>query len=479
MSFSKKLARFALSGALAMSMVLPNSLAVFQAKVNADSLYLRQSPGGAVITTLSKGTTVAVLNNSSSWYKVSVNGKEGYVSGEYLTGTTATDVALGTGTVKCSSSVNFRSAPNTSSTSYGELKNGTKVNVVGVSSGWYKVTYNGKTGYIHPDYITLASSSAGTAIAPSNNGKTGYIHPDYITLASSSAGTAIAPSNTVTSTTGTAGTVKCSSSVNLRSEANTSSSILAELKNGTAVTVVSTANGWCKVTCSGKTGYIKQDYVSTTGSASNNTSASTGTAAVVKCSSTVNFRSAASTSSTILGELKNGTAITVLSTSNGWSKVSYAGKTGYISADYLVTASSGTAISPSNTAASVSISAKRQSVLNYAAQFLGVPYVYGGSTPSGFDCSGFTSYVFKNTVGSIPRVAQAQYDATTRVSRDDLLPGDLVFFGSSTSSISHVGIYVGSNQFIHAPSTGDVVKYSSLTGSYATRYQGAGRVIFE
>ena len=452
MSFSKKLARFALSGALAMSMVLPNSLAVFQAKVNADSLYLRQSPGGAVITTLSKGTTVAVLNNSSSWYKVSVNGKEGYVSGEYLTGTTATDVALGTGTVKCSSSVNFRSAPNTSSTSYGELKNGTKVNVVGVSSGWYKVTYNGKTGYIHPDYITLASSSAGTAIAPSN---------------------------TVTSTTGTAGTVKCSSSVNLRSEANTSSSILAELKNGTAVTVVSTANGWCKVTYSGKTGYIKQDYVSTTGSASNNTSASTGTAAVVKCSSTVNFRSAASTSSTVLGELKNGTAVTVLSTSNGWSKVSYAGKTGYISADYLVTASSGTAISPSNTAASVSISAKRQSVLNYAAQFLGVPYVYGGSTPSGFDCSGFTSYVFKNTVGSIPRVAQAQYDATTRVSRDDLLPGDLVFFGSSTSSISHVGIYVGSNQFIHAPSTGDVVKYSSLTGSYATRYQGAGRVIFE
>ena len=452
MSFSKKLARFALSGALAMSMVLPNSLAVFQAKVKADSLYLRKSPGGAVITTLSKGTTVAVLNNSSSWYKVSVNGKEGYVSGEYLTGTTATDVALGTGTVKCSSSVNFRSAPNTSSTSYGELKNGTKVNVVGVSSGWYKVTYNGKTGYIHPDYITLASSSTGTAIAPSN---------------------------TVTSTTGTAGTVKCSSSVNLRSEANTSSSILAELKNGTAVTVVSTANGWCKVTYSGKTGYIKQDYVSTTGSASNNTSASTGTAAVVKCSSTVNFRSAASTSSTILGELKNGTAVTVLSTSNGWSKVSYAGKTGYISADYLVTASSGTAISPSNTAASVSISAKRQSVLNYAAQFLGVPYVYGGSTPSGFDCSGFTSYVFKNTVGSIPRVAQAQYDATTRVSRDDLLPGDLVFFGSSTSSISHVGIYVGSNQFIHAPSTGDVVKYSSLTGSYATRYQGAGRVIFE
>ena len=120
------------------------------------------------------------------------------------------------------------------------------------------------------------------------------------------------------------------------------------------------------------------------------------------------------------------------------------------------------------------LSAKRTAVLDYAAKFLGVPYVYGGSTPSGFDCSGFTSYVYKNTVCSIERVAQAQFDTTTRVSRDELLPGDLVFFGSSTSSISHVGIYVGSNQF-----TGDVVKYESLSGSYASRFQGGGRVIFD
>ena len=299
MSFSKKLARFALSGALAMSMVLPNSLAVFQAKVNADSLYLRQSPGGAVITTLSKGTTVAVLNNSSSWYKVSVNGKEGYVSGEYLTGTTATNVALGTGTVKCSSSVNFRSAPNTSSTSYGELK--------------------------------------------------------------------------------------------------------------------------------------------------------------------------------------NGTAITVLSTSNGWSKVSYAGKTGYISADYLVTASSGTAISPSNTAASVSISAKRQSVLNYAAQFLGVPYVYGGSTPSGFDCSGFTQYFYRLIGVSINRTAQQQYSNGVAVDKDALQPGDLVFFYgtyASVDQITHVGIYLGDGNFIHAANSNSGVIVSSLTsGYYSSHYYGARHIL--
>lgn len=293
MKSTKTLFRLLVSGALTASMLLPSSLAVYQAKVKADSLYLRSAPGGSVIATLSQGTTVAVTNNSSEWYKVIVDGKEGYVSGSYLTGTTATDFSVGSG----------------------------------------KIT--------------------------------------------------------------------CSSTVNLRSEANTSSSILASLSNGTAVTITGVSGGWYKVSVNGKSGYIKADYITTSVSSSAN-------------------------------------------------MASYSG-----------------------------LSAKRTAVLDYAAKFLGVPYVYGGSTPSGFDCSGFTSYVYKNTVCSIERVAQAQFDTTTRVSRDELLPGDLVFFGSSAYSISHVGIYVGDGQFIHAPHTGDVVKYDSLSGSYATRFQGGGRVIFD
>lgn len=293
MKSTKTLFRLLVSGALTASMLLPSSLAVYQAKVKADSLYLRSAPGGSVIATLSQGTTVAVTNNSSEWYKVIVDGKEGYVSGSYLTGTTATDFSVGSG----------------------------------------KIT--------------------------------------------------------------------CSSTVNLRSEANTSSSILTSLSNGTAVTITGVSGGWYKVSVNGKSGYIKADYITTSVSSSAN-------------------------------------------------MASYSG-----------------------------LSAKRTAVLDYAAKFLGVPYVYGGSTPSGFDCSGFTSYVYKNTVCSIERVAQAQFDTTTRVSRDELLPGDLVFFGSSAYSISHVGIYVGDGQFIHAPHTGDVVKYDSLSGSYATRFQGGGRVIFD
>lgn len=308
MHSTKKLVRLAVSGALAVSMLLPSSLAMYQAKVKADALYLRESPGGEVITTLPQDTMVAVLNNSSSWYKVVANGKEGYVSSEFLTGSLTTDFSLGSAKIVCDTTVNFRSQPNTSSSVLASLRNGTVVSVTGVQGGWFKVTYNGQKGYVHPDYLSFSN-----------------------------------------------------------------------------------------VQGSGSTG-------------------SSGSSSITPPSNSVSY--------------------------NGSSE-------------------------------------KRAAVLEYAAQFLGTPYVYGGSTPSGFDCSGFTSYVFKNTVGSIPRVAQAQFDATTRVSMDELLPGDLVFFGSSASSISHVGIYVGNNQFIHSPHTGDVVKYDSLTGSYASRFQGGGRVIFD
>ena len=308
MHSTKKLVRLAVSGALAVSMLLPSSLAMYQAKVKADALYLRESPGGEIITTLPQDTMVAVLNNSSSWYKVVANGKEGYVSSEFLTGSLTTDFSLGSAKIVCDTSVNFRSQPNTSSSVLASLRNGTVVSVTGVQGGWFKVTYSGQKGYVHPDYLSFSN-----------------------------------------------------------------------------------------VQGSGSTG-------------------SSGSSSITPPSNSVSY--------------------------NGSSE-------------------------------------KRAAVLEYAAQFLGTPYVYGGSTPSGFDCSGFTSYVFKNTVGSIPRVAQAQFDATTRVSMDELLPGDLVFFGSSASSISHVGIYVGNNQFIHSPHTGDVVKYDSLTGSYASRFQGGGRVIFD
>ena len=112
-------------------------------------------------------------------------------------------------------------------------------------------------------------------------------------------------------------------------------------------------------------------------------------------------------------------------------------------------------------------------VVGIAMQYLGTPYVWGGASPGGFDCSGLVMYVYSQVGVSLPHSSYAQYGAGVPVSMSDLQPGDLVFF----DGLGHVGIYVGGGNFIHAPHTGDVVKISSLSGWYASSFVGARRIL--
>jgi len=115
-------------------------------------------------------------------------------------------------------------------------------------------------------------------------------------------------------------------------------------------------------------------------------------------------------------------------------------------------------------------SGNARTVLNWAYSKLGTPYEYGGTGPR-YDCSGFVMMAWRQAGVSLPRVVPDQFNATRRVARGDLEPGDLVFF----DGLGHVGIYVGGNKFIHSPHTGDVVKVTSLSGYYTSNYYGAGR----
>ena len=133
--------------------------------------------------------------------------------------------------------------------------------------------------------------------------------------------------------------------------------------------------------------------------------------------------------------------------------------------------SSSTETSKSESSSSSSISASASAIIAEAKKYLGTPYVWGGTTPSGFDCSGFTSYVYKKAGISLPRTSRAQQNYGTQVSLSNVQPGDLVFMGKPAY---HVGIYIGGGQYIHAPQTGDVVKISTFK---ASSFSSATRVL--
>jgi cell wall-associated NlpC family hydrolase len=130
-------------------------------------------------------------------------------------------------------------------------------------------------------------------------------------------------------------------------------------------------------------------------------------------------------------------------------------------------------VSASTPEASVAPPGRYGGVVAIAMQYLGVRYVWGGASPDGFDCSGFVMYVFGKMGVSLPHSTYALWGVGVPVSRDQLQAGDLVFF----AGLGHMGIYIGSGNFIHAPHTGDVVKVSSMTGWYASTYVGARRII--
>lgn len=116
-------------------------------------------------------------------------------------------------------------------------------------------------------------------------------------------------------------------------------------------------------------------------------------------------------------------------------------------------------------------------VLEYAKQFVGIRYRSGGESPSGFDCSGYVRYVFKNFGIDLVHTAAGQYKSGTVINRDELRPGDLVFFNTGGNGINHSGIYIGNNQFIHASSSRGV-RVDSLSDSYWSKnYRGANRIL--
>ena len=343
--------------------------------------------------------------------------------------------------------VNFRTGPGKSYSSMGKIEKGQTVTYLGVSGNWIKVTYNSKTGYVYKDYISTSSTSS-----------------------------------SVTSTS--IKYVNSSSGLNVRKGPSTSYDKVTTLVNGTKVTVISTSNGWSKITSGSITGYVSSQYLSsssTTNNTTNNGNSETSVTKYVNSSAGLNVRKGPSTSYDKVTTLANGTKVTVNSTSNGWSKITSGNVTGYVSSSYLTSTKPSTG-SSSNTTTNTSTSTSANKVISYAKQFLGKPYIWGAQGPNGFDCSGFTYYVFKNAAGiTLPRTSSAQSKYGTYVSKSNLKAGDLIFFdtvGPNNGAVTHVGIYIGNGQFIHAASGQGKVVINNLNSTYyVNAYVNARRVL--
>ena len=314
---------------------------------------------------ISNPTEAQNLSSSSYQDKVAegiVNGIMDYLnnnvilnnSGTQKPGDSTTTETVQTGTVKVSNSLNVRSGAGTNYSVLGSLSNGAKVEIVGTSGSWYKIKYGSGYGYVSKDYVTVSSSSNNSS---SNSG-------------SSNSGSS---NNTITTpSTSTTGTIKVNDTLNVRSGAGTSYSVIGSLKNGATVEIVETSGSWYKIKYGSGYGYVSKDYV-TVSSSSNNSSSnsgssnsgssnntittpSTSTTGTIKVNDTLNVRSGAGTSYSVIGSLKNGVTVEIVETSGSWYKIKYGSGYGYVSKDYVTVSSSNNNSSSNNTTTTPSTS---------------------------------------------------------------------------------------------------------------------------
>lgn len=530
--------------------------------VTAAQSTMRTGPesDAAELAQLTAGTDVAVLGQSGDWYHINYNDQYGYLPVSELEVSPAADDLETTGTVTAGTAV-VRSAPELTAAGIGSADRYVSLEVTGFESGWFRVIFGEKEGYVRSDELTLngapirvddpmteeqiaaetsleddpveqdsqlaiingsgvnlraemstdsevlAELSRGTVLTVldvfdgwyqvQTGDLTGYVASAFVTLAEGhDPSQLLAETLPESSTSVLAVGLVVGSGVRMRSEPNTDCSIVSTLDRGAAVCVMGAADGWYRIDYGGKGGYIAADYLTV----SEATEGFSCYALVLADS--LNMRSAPDAGAGRVTSVSSGSYVDVSGFENGWFHVSYNGSTGYMSGDYLTltdskpapvtTTTSASSSSSSSSTGSSSLpsggSAGRGSgtgadLVAEGERYLGVRYVYGGASPSGFDCSGFTMYVYAQFGYSLPHGANRQLSYGTPISKGDLQPGDLVFFygtdGGDSSSASHVGLYVGDGTFIHASSgSSRCVKYSSLYESYYTNhYLTARRIV--
>ncbi|WP_144473800.1 C40 family peptidase [Bacillus tropicus] len=518
-------------------------------KVNADVLHVRagSSTSHDIISRVYNGQSINVIGEENGWYKININGKTGFVSGEFVSknGASNSNVSTTGGKNKVTADVlRVRTAPNTSSSVSGRVYEGQTLNVIGQENGWVKINHNGQVGYVSGEFVSGVSANTGSSNNNTNNnnqesvkpasgnytvnvsslrvrtgpstshttvgsvtkgqvvqvvgevqdwfkinyaGQTAYVSKDYVTKGGSSDNATQGnnqnnnQNNNVTVQTGGTYVVNATS-LRVRTGPATYHSVIGGVLNGTTLNVIGSEGSWFKVNYQGKTGYVSSEFTKfvkggTTTPEQPKQPEKPNQGAIGDYyinASALNVRSGEGTNYRIIGALPQGQKVQVISENSGWSKINYNGQTGYIGTRYLSKTPVGGAIdnkpnnnnnnNNNNSNNNNNNSGDSSSILAYAKSMQGVPYVWGGTSANGVDCSGYIYHVFKKFGHNISRQSVAGYWGSLPQTSNPQ-PGDLIYFQNTyKSGPSHMGIYLGGGSFIQAGDKG--VAIASLSNSY-------------
>lgn len=390
------------------------------------SLRVRQSPStsSSVVGSLRGGQTFEIKGKSGSWYYINANGTTGYIHGDYVQvgenssnnggqsseNNSGMDTSLAGKTgkvVNVSTSLRIRQSPSTNSSVVGSLSAGQTFKINGKNGAWYNIDAQGTKGHVHGDYVQVLSGNEGSN--NSNNNQSGNSN-----------------NNLDESYNGKTGkVVNVTTNLRLRSQPNTSSSVLAYLLPNEKFTLKGkTSSGWFKVNYNGKVGYLNEEYVK-----------------IVSSDEGSNGNQGGSTGGGQVNQSKYEQVLSIMKSHIG-SPYIYGGSGEVLTSSLL--------------------SSLRRTFPDHAARgFYDIPSSYLNGNYRAFDCSGLMQWSFRQAGISLGRTTWDQINNGYEVSPSNAKPGDLLFF----SNLGHVGMYIGNGQWIEAPNKGKFVSITSVPWS--------------